>query len=147
MALNNGSESDSKSGRTEVEKTSHETAISLNAPVLNSGLIDGSLRVGREVPFALSENFNISENLYTVGSPAIFTQNDSEIKGVVNDQGDDLSNDYQIYLNGGEIGGKVYIHSAAENLFADIPTALPTPGGTENVEINSKADLKNIKDW
>lgn len=140
-------ETESKSSKSKVEKTPTETAISLNAPILNGGNIQGSLRVLRETPFALNNDFYISENLYTVGSPNISTAQNSEIQSVINEESDDLSGNYPLFLNGGRVDGNIYIHSTTENILGDIPLNLPKPSGTEAVEINSAADLKNIKDW
>ena len=126
-------ETDSNSSRTKVEKPSTETAISLNAPILNGGNIEGSLRVLRETPFALSNDFYISENLYTVGSPNISTAQDSEIQSIINEESDDLSGNYSLFLNGGRVDGNIFIHSTAENIFQDIPLNLPKPSGTETV--------------
>ena len=146
-ALNNGNKSNAKSNPAKDFKQSEETAISLNAPVLNAGSIDGSLRVLKEIPFNINDNFYISENLYTAGSPDISTGRNSEIKTIINDEGDDLFGNYPLYLNGGKIGGNIFIHSSAANIFEDIPTALPKPSGRENIEINSLSDLKAVKDW
>ncbi len=146
-AFGSSGTSNTKAGQSNAAKSAPEAAVSLNAPVLNSGSIDGSLRVLKEIPFNLNENFSIGKNLYTVGSPGISTGENSQIKNVVNDEGDDLFNEYKVHLNGGKIGGDIFIHSSAENIFEGIPSALPKPSGSENVEINSAADLKAIKDW
>ena len=140
-------EKEKEANRTTADKTPTETVISLNAPVLTSGKIEGSLRVVKEIPFNLSNGFHLTGNLYAAGSPDISTANDSEIRRVINDHGDDLAGDYRLFLNGGRVDGDIYIHSAAENIFKDIPLGLPPPVGSQIVEINSAADLKNIKDW
>jgi RHS repeat-associated protein len=146
-ALNNGRETNTKAGKNGTEKVSNETAISLNAPILNSGTIEGSLRTLKEIPFNINNNFRVTENLYAAGSPSISTAQDSQIQNVVNEESDDLADDYRILLNGGQIDGNIYIHSSAENIFKDIPLGLPKPAGSENVEIKAASDLQNIKDW
>ena len=110
-ALNGGKER--ISNKTRIEKPAKETAISLNAPILNRGLIAGSLRVSKEVPFNVGSDFRITENLYTAGSPDIRTSQNSEIRGVVNEESDDLSKNYSLFLNGGQIDGNIHIHSTA----------------------------------
>jgi RHS repeat-associated protein len=147
MALNGGPSGESAMRQPVIEKKPTETVISLNAPTLNSGLIEGDLRVVKESSFTFGENFRLSRNLYTVGAPSISTQNDSNLNKVIDEETDDSSNEYQVNLNGGEIGGNIYIHSVAENITTDIPSALPNSNGAEYLEINSAADLKNVKDW
>lgn len=147
LALNNGNKKDAKSNPHDTKKTVGEAAISINAPTLNAGSIAGSLRVLKEIPFSINRNVRISRNLFTAGSPSISTGENSQIGNVINDEGDDLFNNYPIYLNGGKIGGDIYIHSSAGNIFEDIPSGLPKPSGNENVEINSAADLQKLKDW
>ena len=69
------------------------------------------------------------------------------LNNVIDEDTDESTNEYQVNLNGGEIGGNIHIHSVGENIMTDIPGGLPPATGTEYLEINSAADLKNVKDW
>ena len=147
LALNDGHSGESDFTAPQVEKRPIETVISLNAPTLNSGVIEGDLRVVKESSFTLSDDFRLSRDLFAAGSPGISTQNDSRLNNVIDEETDESTGEYQVNLNGGEIGGNIHIHSVGENILKDIPGGLPQATGTEYLEINSAADLKNVKDW
>ena len=147
LALNGGRSGDSELTEPKVEKRPTETVISLNAPTLSGGVIEGDLRVVKESSFTLSDDFKLTRDLYAAGSPNISTQNDSTLNNVVDEDADESTNEYQLNLNGGEIGGNIHIHSTAENILNDIPSGLPNPTGTQYLEINSVNDFKSIKDW
>jgi RHS repeat-associated protein len=147
LALNGGKPTNPAPEKSKTEYKPTEAAISINPPTLNGGLIDGNLRVAKSGSFTLGENFRLSENLYTVGSPNITTQQNSTFTSISDDKQTERADEYRVWLNGGKIDGNIHINSVAENIFADIPNALPQSSGTENIEINSAEDVKNIKDW
>ena len=124
-----------------------DTAISVNAPVLNQGSIDGSLRVLSSSSFGVNEGFQLSENLYAYGLPNITTRDGAKLNQVINEKGDITENKYQLSLNGGEIDGRIHIRSNLPTGLTDYPKSILGTTGTQDIEINSSSDAESIKDW
>src|SRR5262249_33115509 len=76
-----------------------DAVISRQRPNLNSGMIDGSLRVLQGASFTINGNTQITSDLFLPGSPAIATTGGSQYSGTVNDGGSAGPNDYTVTLS------------------------------------------------
>ncbi len=127
--------------------TISDAALSRQAPTLNGGTIDGSLRVFEGKNFDLGSKFAITGDLFVVGTPEIEPQQDVTYGGTV-DEGGAAAPSYKIKLqNGVSFPGKIHIRTDAVPLPADIPVSVPAPAGTRKVNVNKAEDVAAIGDW
>ncbi|MET0752082.1 MAG: PKD domain-containing protein [Pyrinomonadaceae bacterium] len=123
-------------------------AVSRHHPSLNGGKIDGSLRVLSGESYNFNSTFQLTGDLYTVGTPTVTVNSGASHGGIVNDGGSVQPNNYGITLNSGAIlPGKIHQRADAIALPSDIPSSVPNPSGTRYVNINSPSDLNSIGNW
>jgi RHS repeat-associated protein len=123
-------------------------AISRHRPALNGGRIEGSLRVFSGETFAINSAFQLTGDLYTVGTPTITVNSGASHGGTINDGGTATPSGYQITLNSGtRLPGKIHTRANALSLPSDIPSSVPAPAGTRTVNLNSPADVSQIGNW
>lgn len=124
-----------------------DAAVSRRRPTLNTGRIDGSLRVFTGEAFNVNGGFQLTSDLYVAGSPNITTNGGASHGGTTDDGGSASPSGYQIILNGAKLPGRIHTRADAPALPADIPSSVPAPTGTRTVNINSSADTAAIGDW
>jgi RHS repeat-associated protein len=125
-----------------------DAAVSLNQPSLNNGRIEGSLRVFKGNSFSFNSPFQLTGDLYTIGTPTITVNSGATYGGKVIDGGSSTPTGYYVTLNSGLVmPGKIHIHADALPLPSDIPTSVPAPTGTRTVNINTASDVSQIGDW
>jgi RHS repeat-associated protein len=124
-----------------------DAAVSRHRPTLNAGSIEGTLRVFSGETFAINGGFQLTSDLYLVGTPTILTNGGARYGGKVIDGGAAQPSNYQVTLNGAQLPGKIHLHADALQLPSDIPSAVPAPTATRVVNINSSADVAAIGNW
>jgi len=125
-----------------------DAAVSINRPTLNSGRVEGSLRVFSGENFTINGGIQITSDLLLVGTPKINVNGSASHGGIVDGSGSLHPSNYRVTLNGGvTIGGKIHRRSDALALPSDIPTSVPQASGTRTVNINSPADVAKIGKW
>ncbi len=125
-----------------------DSVISKHLPTLNGGRIEGNLRVFHGEAFNINGSFQLTGDLYTVGTPNIVVNSGASHGGVVSDGGGTTPSGYQVTLNSGvNLPGKIHTNADALTLPADIPSSVPAPSGSRTININSAADMNNIGDW
>ncbi len=124
-----------------------EAAVSRQAPTLNGGAVEGSLRVFEGKNYSLGSGFSLTGDLYTVGTPEIDLQAGASHGGVVDDGGA-ATPSYKLKLEKDvKLPGKIHIRADPVPLPADIPTTVPAPAGTRRIKINQASDVESIGDW
>jgi RHS repeat-associated protein len=124
-----------------------DAVISRHKPTLNSGRIDGTLRVLLPESFTLNGNTQITSDLFLPGSPAITTSGGSQYGGTVSDNGSSTPSDYTLTLSGGiSLPGKIHTQVDAIQL-PDFPNSVPPASGTRTVSVNSQSAVANIGNW
>ena len=148
LALNEGRSRESALTAPPVEKRPAETVISLNAPTLKQRRDRRRSARGQGIFLYFERRFPAFAGSFRRRFAGYFdAKRFNGLNNVIDEETDESTNEYQVNLNGGEIGGNIHIHSVGENILKDIPGGLPQATGTEYLEINSAADLKNVKDW
>jgi RHS repeat-associated protein len=123
-------------------------AISRQTPNLNNGRIEGNLRVFEGNNFNINGGFQLTQDLFVVGSPTIRTNGNSSYGGTVNDGGSATPSNYTVTLNGNvTLPGKIHIRADAIALPSDIPASVPQPQGTRDININNAGDVNSIGNW
>lgn len=124
-----------------------DAVVSRHKPTLNSGRIDGTLRVLLPESFTLNGNTQITSDLFLPGSPNITTGGGSQYSGTVNDGGSAAPTDYTLTLSGGiSLPGKIHTQVDAIQL-PDFPNSVPAASGTRTVTVNSQSATANIGNW
>ncbi|RPJ60125.1 MAG: hypothetical protein EHM23_11480, partial [Acidobacteria bacterium] len=127
--------------------TISDAALSRQAPTLNGGAIEGSLRVFEGKNFDLGSKFAMTGDLFVVGTPEIELQPDATYGGTV-EEGGAATPSYKIRLQKGvSFPGKIHIRTDPVPLPADIPTSVPAPVGSRKVKVNKADDVAAIGDW
>jgi len=125
-----------------------DTVITRHKPTLNSGRIDGTLRVLLPESFAINGNTQIASDIFLPGSPAILVNGGSTYGGNVGDGGSETPTNYTLTLNGGvSIPGNIHTHADAITLPPDFPTSVPAPTGTRTVSVTSQSGVSGIGNW
>jgi hypothetical protein len=125
-----------------------DAAVSRHHPALNAGRIEGSLRVFSGETYAINTPFQLTGDLYALGTPQIVLNSGASYGGTINDGGSAAPSNYSITLNGNLVlPGKIHIHADAMALPTDIPTSVPAASGTRTVNINSASDVSTIGNW
>ena len=119
--------------------------ISRHRPTLNSGTVEGSLRLLTGESFNINGGITITE-LLVPGTPA-FTFNGGTHGAIVSDGGATTPTGYPVTMNGGTISGKIHKQSDPIIFPTDIPASVPNATGTRSVNINSTADVNTIGNW
>ncbi|HVF42304.1 MAG TPA: hypothetical protein VM936_04805, partial [Pyrinomonadaceae bacterium] len=122
-------------------------AVSLHHPTLNGGRIEGSMRVFSGESFTLNSPFQMTGDLYAVGSPNIVVNGNATHGGVVDDGGSLAPANYSVTLGSGvALPGKIHKRADALQL-PNFPSTVPPPSGTRDVRVNSAADAAAVGDW
>jgi RHS repeat-associated protein len=125
-----------------------DAAVSIHRPALNAGRIEGSLRVMSGESYSINSPFQLTGDLYAVGSPQIRLNTGANYGGTINDGGSTSPSGYLITFNSNLIlPGKVHVRADALPLPTDIPTSVPAPTGTRTVNINTASDVNSIGTW
>lgn len=123
-----------------------DAAISRHAPSFNGGRIEGNLRVYAGENIAINSTFQLTGDLYTVGTPNIIVNSGASYGGLVDDGGTTTPTGYPLTLNSGFVmPGK--IHKRANALTLPTMPTVPAASGTRTVNINTAADVNNIGSW
>jgi RHS repeat-associated protein len=124
-----------------------DTVIARHHPTLNSGRIEGTLRLLQPEPFTLNGNTQIAGDLFLPGTPAIQLNGGAQHGGLVTDEGSAIPS-YTVTLSGNiNLPGKIHTHVDARGLPEDFPSSVPAPTGTRNVTIRTQSDIAAIGDW
>lgn len=125
-----------------------DAAISRNRPSLNSGRIEGSLRVFSGENFTINGGMQITSDLYVIGTPQVIVNGGASHGGIIDGSGSSNPSNYRVALNGGvTLAGKIHRRADALALPSDIPSSVPVPPGTRTVNINSPSDVSKIGQW
>jgi RHS repeat-associated protein len=123
-----------------------DAAISRHYPSLNGGRIEGNLRVNSGENIAINSMFQLTGDLYTVGTPNIIVNSGASYGGLVDDGGTTTPTGYPLTLNSGFVmPGK--IHKRANALTLPTMPSVPAASGTRTVNINTAADVSTIGTW
>ena len=110
--------------------------------------MEGNLRVLTGENTNLNGGFQLTNDLYVVGTPAVTVNGGASHGGIVSDGGAATPNNYAVTLNGGyTMTGKIHRQADAVALPTDIPTSVPAAAGTRVVNINNASDVNNIGAW
>ncbi|MFB3903053.1 MAG: Ig-like domain-containing protein, partial [Acidobacteriota bacterium] len=124
-----------------------DAALSRQAPTLNGGVIEGSLRVFEGKNFDLGSKFGMTGDLFVVGTPDIELQQGASFGGTV-DEGGAADPSYKIRLRKDvNLPGKIHIRTDPLPLPDDIPGSAPAPAGNRKVNIDKAGDVSGIGNW
>jgi RHS repeat-associated protein len=123
-----------------------DAAISRHAPALNGGRIEGNLRVNSGENVAINSTFQLTGDLFTVGTPNVIVNSGASHGGIVDDGGASTPSGYPVTLNSGFVmPGK--IHKRANALALPSMPTVPAASGTRTVNINTASDVSSIGTW
>nr|MBA2702657.1 PKD domain-containing protein [Blastocatellia bacterium] len=137
------------SGGTNVlPATITDAVVSRHKPTLNSGRIEGTLRVMQGESFTINGSTHLTSDLYLPGTPIIQLSGGAQYAGTISDGGAANPANYTVSLTGGiNLPGEIHTNVDAIQLPADFPNSVPSPTGTRNVTINSQSDVAGIGNW
>ena len=136
------------SGGDVLPATITDAVVTRHKPTLNSGRIDGTLRMLLPESFTINGNTQITSDLFLPGSPTITSSGGSQYGGAVADEGSATPTNYTLTLSGGvNLPGKIHTHVDAIQLPADFPNSVPSPAGTRTVSVSSQSGVANIGNW
>jgi hypothetical protein len=124
---------------TEQRDTPTDAVISRTRPTLNSGRIEGNLRVLKAEPFSIGAQTTLNGDLFLAGSASI------QSSEAVLDDGGPTSPAYAVSISG--VSGKIHAHTQPITLPADFPSTVPPPTGLRTITIRTKSDVAAIGDW
>jgi len=125
-----------------------DAVVSKHKPTLNSGRIEGTLRVLLGESFTISGNNQITSDLYLPGTPTIQLSGAARYAGTINDGGLTTPANYIVNLSGDvDLPGRVHTQVDPVQLPADFPTSVPAPSGTRAVSIHSQSEIAGIGNW
>ena len=125
-----------------------DAVISRQHPNLNGGRVEGTLRVLSGQSFSVSNNSQLTSDLYLVGTPAIQLNGDAQHAGVVDTGGSATPANYTITLaNNVNMPGRIMTHADAVVLPTDFPASIPAATGTRSVSVNSQSAVAAIGEW
>jgi len=125
-----------------------DAVITRHHPNLNSGTIEGTLRILQGEPFSLNGNTQITSDIFLPGTPAIQLQGAATHGGIIVDEGSAVPANYPITLSGAvNLPGKIHTNVDPLPLPAGFPSSIPTPNGARNVTIRTESDIAAIVDW
>ncbi|MDT7780152.1 MAG: hypothetical protein QOC99_2664 [Acidobacteriota bacterium] len=123
-----------------------DAAISRNNPALNGGRIEGTFRVFSGTGWSINTPFQLTGDIYAVGTPNIVLNSGATYGGLVDDGGTTTPSGYNITFNSNlHLAGK--IHKRANALTLPTMPTVPASAGTRTVNINTAADVTNIGNW
>ena len=118
-------------------------ALVLHAPLLNSGIVEGSIQQMLGENVTLGGSASMSGNLFVPGTPSVLLSNTPNYGGTLDGNGDPSPTNYTVTLNGGTTLGHVVRRTDPVSL--PIVTAPNPPTGTRTVTINNSN--QDIGDW
>ncbi len=125
-----------------------DAVVSRHKPVLNSGRIEGSLRVLEGESFNIPNSIQLLADLYLPGTPGIQLGTGAQHGGMVNDGGAATPSNYAVTLNNNVVlPGRIHTRSDAVALPTDYPTSVPASAGTRSVTVRSQSDIAAIGNW
>ncbi|HXM51466.1 MAG TPA: PKD domain-containing protein [Pyrinomonadaceae bacterium] len=125
-----------------------DAVISRHKPTLNSGRIEGTLRVLSGESFTINGSTQITSDLYLAGTPTIQLTGAAQYGGTASDSGADTPSDYAVSLTGSiNLPGRIHNHVDAIQLPTDFPASVPMPAGTRTVTVRSQSEAGSIGDW
>ncbi len=105
-----------------------DAVVSKHKPTLNSGRIEGSLRVLLGESFTINGATQITSDLYLPGTPAIQLSGAAQYAGTVSDGGVSSPSNYTVNLSGDvNLAGRIHTNVDPIQLPADFPASIP-PG-------------------
>ncbi|HEY0170094.1 MAG TPA: Ig-like domain-containing protein, partial [Pyrinomonadaceae bacterium] len=123
-----------------------DAAISRRRPSLNGGRVEGSLRVLAGESVAINSTFQLTGDLYAVGTPNVIVNSGASHGGIVDDGGASTPSGYPVTLNSGFVmPGK--IHKRANPVALPSMPTVPSATGTRTVNVNTAADVSAIGNW
>jgi len=125
-----------------------DAVVSKHKPTLNSGRIEGSLRVLLGESFTINGSNQITSDLYLPGTPAIQLSGAARYAGTVSDGGVASPSNYTVSLSGDvDLPGRIHTNVDPIQLPEDFPASTPAAGGTRTISINSQSDIAAIGSW
>jgi RHS repeat-associated protein len=125
-----------------------DAVVSRHKPTLNSGRIEGTLRVLQGESFTINGATRLTSDLYLPGTPQIQLSGGAQYGGTVSDGGAANPTNYTVSLAGGvDLPGEIHTNVDAVQLPADFPNSVPSPAGSRNVTVNSQSDVAGIGNW
>jgi hypothetical protein len=123
-------------GDDTVLATITDAVVSKHKPTLNSGRIEGTLRVLLGESFTINGNNQITSDLYLPGTPAIQLNGAARCAGTVSDGGVTTPANYTVSLSGDvDLPGRIHTNVDPINLPADFASSVPAAGGTRTVSL------------
>src|SRR5258705_3288450 len=125
-----------------------DAVVSKHKPTLNSGRIEGTLRVLLGESFTINGTNQITSDLYLPGTPAIQLSGAARYAGTVSDGGATSPANYTVSLSGDvDLPGRIHTNVDPIQLPEDFPASTPAAGGTRTISINSQSDIAAIGSW
>src|SRR5688500_5039779 len=124
---------------TEQIDTPTDAVISRTRPTLNSGHIEGNLRVLKPEPFSMGAQTTVTGDLFLSGSASV-----QSYEAVVDDGGP-TSPAYAVSISG--LSGKIHTHTKPITLPAVVPSSVPMPTGLRTITIRTQSDVAAIGHW
>ncbi len=131
---------------TEPTDTLTDAVISRTAPTINSGRIEGTLRVLKAEAFAIAASTQITGDVFLPGTPSIQLNSGAQHSGTIDDGGPS-SPGYAVSLMGVKLPGKIHTHAHAITLPSDFPSSVPAAAGLRTLTIRTQSDVAAIGDW
>ena len=124
---------------TEQPNTPTDAVISRTRPTLNSGRIEGNLRVLKAESFSMGSQTTLTGDLFLAGAASV-----PSIEAVVDDGGP-TSPAYSVSISG--VTGNIHTRSKPITLPADFPLSVPAPTGLRTITIRTHSDLAAVGNW
>ena len=140
--------SEMPAGGDTLAATITDAVVSKHRPTLNSGRIEGTLRVLLGELFTINGTNQITSDLYLPGTPAIQSSGAARYAGTVSDGGTNSPSNYTVSLSGDvDLPGKIHTQVDPVTLPADFPASIPAASGTRTISIHSQSDIAGIGSW
>jgi hypothetical protein len=140
--------SEMPAGGDSLPATITDAVVSKHKPTLNSGRIEGTLRMLLGESFTINGNNQITSDLYLPGTPAIQLSGAAQYGGTVSDGGVATPANYIVSLSGEvDLPGRIHTNVDPVQLPQDFPSSVPAAGGTRSVSIHSQSDIAGIGSW
>ncbi|MGH9871912.1 MAG: PKD domain-containing protein, partial [Pyrinomonadaceae bacterium] len=125
-----------------------DAVVSRHKPTLNSGRIEGSLRVLLGESFTINGTTQITSDLYLPGTPTIQLDGNAQYGGTVNDGGVASPTNYTVSLSGNiDLPGHIHTNVDPLQLPTRFPASIPGASGTRTVTIHSQSETAGIGNW
>ncbi len=124
-----------------------DAVVSRHKPTLNSGRIDGTLRVLLGESFTITGSAQLTSDLYLPGAPTIQLSGGAQDGGETSDGGAATPGNYTLSLTGGNLPGRIHTNVDAIQLPTDFPNSVPAPSGTRTVTVSSQSGVAGIGNW